>query len=69
MSRPARRTARIRKIRTSSCWQVQRRDADLIWPLPLTVWFSTWRQAMDYADRWTHGGERRQSDYTLAAPR
>lgn len=62
----ARRRARVRKCGITGRWEVTHTRGWTIREFITTKRFDTWADAYAYADRWTRGNERRQSDYTLA---
>lgn len=68
------RRATVRRT-VSGRWQVTRwdvsneGDAGICWRFlgMFAPKFGTWREAYDYADRWTRGPDRHQCDYGLAS--
>lgn len=61
-----RRRARVRKCGITNRWEVTHTRGWTIQEFIKTKRFDTWADAYAYADRWTRGPDRRQSDYTLA---
>ena len=59
------RRARVRRSRVTGRWEVTHKGGTL-WDFITEKRFDTWADAYAYADRWTRGPDRRQSDYTLA---
>lgn len=60
------RRARVRKCGITDRWEVTHMKGCTIREFIKTKRFDTWADAYTYADRWTRGPSRSQSDYTLA---
>lgn len=62
----SRRRARVRKCGITDRWEVTHTKGWTILEFITTKRFDSWADAYDYADRWTRGTDRRQSNYILA---